>query len=154
MLNAHHCHTCHVQGPRVASRQCLPAKCVGTTSALTSSSLDPSPSPPPRPTPVYGASPCACGCTYLLHSSREEDNTSRDINIVSGNNIGKGDQQPNLSHRSLPWPSYQLDSEGPARSPTESHSVQHLLLLPIPVPEHERRDGAHGHHPLPGHGHY
>ena len=89
-------HLPHVQGPRVASRQCLPAKCVGTTSALTSSSLDPSPSPPPRPTPVYGASPCACGCTYLLHSSREEDTTSRDINIVSGNNTWSRDPQPNL----------------------------------------------------------
>lgn len=38
---------------------------------------------PARPTPVYGASPCECGCTYILHHSGQDD-TSRDINIVSG----------------------------------------------------------------------
>ena len=70
-----------LQGPRVEFRQCLVSKCPGTTSNLMSYYTTP---PTPRPTPVYGASPCACGCTYILHSNSEQHNHSRHINIVSG----------------------------------------------------------------------
>ena len=53
-------------------------KCPGTTSDLTTITHT------ARPTPVYGASPCACGCTYILHSNNDHHNHSRHINLVSG----------------------------------------------------------------------
>ena len=67
----------------------LPA-CPATPSPSQVVSSAESPATPlPRPTPVYGASPCGCGCTYILHtadtvSSLTSEDTSRDINIVSG----------------------------------------------------------------------
>ena len=69
------------QGPRLETATCgvgltrCPTLPPSTTTRLTPL--------PPRPTPVYGASPCECGCTYILHYASDTDNT-RDINIVSG----------------------------------------------------------------------
>ena len=54
------------------------AKCPHTTRDLTTTTIT------ARPTPVYGASPCACGCTYILHSHSDDHNHSRHINLVSG----------------------------------------------------------------------
>lgn len=65
-------------GPRTETAACQLVTCPtipASTSTLQTSK-------PPRPTPVYGASPCECGCTYILHYS-DTDN-SREINIVSG----------------------------------------------------------------------
>ena len=80
----------HPQGPRVESAPCSLPACPATPSPSQVVSSAESPATPlPRPTPVYGASPCGCGCTYILHtadsaSSPASGDTSRDINIVSG----------------------------------------------------------------------
>lgn len=65
-------------GPRTETATCELVSCP-TPPASTSTLMS---SLPPRPTPVYGASPCECGCTYILHYS--DTDSSREINIVSG----------------------------------------------------------------------
>ena len=79
----------HPQGPRVESAPCSLPACPSTPSPSQLPSSELSGPPLARPTPVYGASPCGCGCTYILHtadmtSSLQRGDTSRDINIVSG----------------------------------------------------------------------
>ena len=73
-----------LQGSRVESASCSESSCPSTSPPVTLTTEIKTSAP--RPTPVYGASPCECGCTYILHTSSQPGDTSsvRDINIVSG----------------------------------------------------------------------
>ena len=65
-------------GSRLQTEDCKVAACPPRSTSDPVSALSPAPA---RPTPEYGASPCECGCTYILAHSTA---ATRDLSIVSG----------------------------------------------------------------------